>query len=322
MAGNPTTHSLPSVTVIVLNYNTRRHLQTCFESLQQTDYPPGKLQLMLVDNASHDDSLAFMAANFPDVTVVKNSRNLGFAGGNNAGARAARGELVAFLNPDMRVDPGWLAPLVSAVQGRPEVACAAAKILTWDGKHIDFGGSAMNLFGFGYQVGWGDPAPAHAEPREILAPCGGAMLIDRQVFLQAGGFDEDYFAYYEDTDLGWRLWVLGHKVMYVPQAVVYHIHHGAWGKEADEKRRVLYERNALYSIIKNYEDASLQKILPAALLLFIRRARLASDLNLAHFRTEPPSMAPHRFTEAVDIKRRPQDEVYDAAYYRRQAQKA
>src|SRR5438270_7559017 len=132
----------PTVTVIVLNYNGLRHLEDCFNSLLAVDYPADQLALMLVDNASQDGSTAFMREHFPRVVVAESPTNLGFAGGNNLGARASASQYVIFLNNDMRVDPQFVRGLVAAVQGGAEPGaaglanasrvCAGAKILNWD----------------------------------------------------------------------------------------------------------------------------------------------------------------------------------------------
>jgi GT2 family glycosyltransferase len=292
---------LPSVTVVVLSYNSRRHLGLCFRSLVALHYPAERLELMLVDNASDDDSSEFVASHFPQVTIVCNPDNYGFARGNNEGARRARGQLVAFLNPDMRVAPDWLAELVAPIQRELDVVCTASKILNWNGRWIDFAGSGMNFLGFGYQEGWGESPTAHTQEKPVLAPCGGAMLVDRKVFLDSGGFDEGYFAFYEDLDLGWRLWTMGYKVVYAPRAVAYHVHHGSWGQVANAKTAVLYQRNAFSNVVKNYDDESLKRVLPVVLLLYLRRAYLATGVDPSPLRSEPLAVAPHLHVETPHI---------------------
>jgi GT2 family glycosyltransferase len=258
----------PTVTIIVLNYNGRKHLQECLPSLLQLDYPGDRLELMLVDNASSDGSVEFIQSHYPQVRVVRSPENVGFAAGNNLGAREATGQYVIFLNNDMRVDRRFVKGLVAAIQSDPEAVCAGAKILNWDGSKFDFAGAAPHFAGYAYQVGFGKPfvEDSFSEVQPILFACGGAMMIDRQVFLEVGGFDEKYFIYFEDVDLGWRLWVLGYKVVFAPGAVAYHHHHGTMRSFSDYRKRVLYKRNALYSVIKNYHEDSLRRVLPAVLL--------------------------------------------------------
>ncbi len=302
----------PSVTVIVLNYNGLEHLGPCFRSLTDLDYPAEQLELMLVDNGSTDGSVDWMRAHFPTVQVVETGRNLGFAGGNNAGVRAAHGEFVTLLNNDMRVAPDWLSEILRPFGRDSDIAAVAAKVLSWDGKRIDFAHAAMNFYGYSYQVGHGDPDDGqYDQERALLFANGASVAFRREVFLSVGGFDADYFAYYEDVDLGWRLWLLGYKVWFAPRAVCYHRHHGTSRRLADEKIRLLYERNALYTLIKNYDHENLQRVLPVALMLSLERSYLLAGLDSSAFRLEgesgPPQAEP------------PGEPRYTTGYYLRQA---
>jgi GT2 family glycosyltransferase len=235
-----------------------------------------------------------MREKFPQVRLVETGANLGFAGGNNAGARAAHGELVAFLNNDTRVPPNWLRALIRPCLEEPGVVCTGSKIVSWNGRVLEFGGSALNFAGYGFQVGFGSLSPEECGPqREVLYACGGAMAIRRNLFLEVGGFDDDFFAFYEDSDLGWRLWVLGHRVLFVPESVAYHRHHGTVSSVADWKRRLLYERNTLFSIVKNYGDENLARVLPVVLMLLLKRARHMTGAEAGEYRIAPePPDAP------------------------------
>jgi hypothetical protein len=131
--------------------------------------------------------------------------------------------------------------------------------------------------------------PHHAPPpddqlSEALFVCGGSMLADRETFLQVGGFDQGFFAYFEDVDLGWRLWLLGYRVLYAPRALTFHRGHGTSSRMPNSLVAVLYERNSLYSIIKNYNDVNLKRVLPVALLLLTRRAVTFGHINKRTFR--------------------------------------
>ncbi len=280
---------LPSVTVIVLNYNGLDHLKVCFDSLARVEYPAGRLQLMLVDNASSDGSVKFVERSYPQVRIVRNQTNLGFSPANNRGAREADSQYVVFLNNDMQVEPGFVRGLVNALQTVPGAVSAGAKILNWDGSRFDFAGSAAHFAGYAYQVAFGKPYRPELfnEVHPILFACGGAMLVDRQVFLEAGGFDEDFFIYYEDLDLGWRMWVLGHQVVFAPEAVVRHRHHGTMDGFSDYRKQVLYKRNALSAALKNYSDENLGRVLPAILLGtvagLVSGAARRGDLDLSEY---------------------------------------
>jgi GT2 family glycosyltransferase/glycosyltransferase involved in cell wall biosynthesis len=275
--------------VIVLNYNGVDHLENCFSSLGRVAYPADRLELILMDNHSSDQSVEFTEKHFPLVRIIRGEQNFGFAGGNNRAAALAQGTYVVFLNNDMTVKEHFVQGLVDTVQTNPEIACAGAMILNWDGSRFDFGGSAADFAGHAFQTGYGRPAAPglYDQPHPTLYACGGAMIVDRQIFLEVGGFDENYFIYYEDLDLGWRLWLLGYQVYYAPQAVAYHRHHGTMSGFSDFRKSVLYKRNTLATVIKNYDDRNLGRILPAVLLGtvdgFIQTAVRAKQLDLGDF---------------------------------------
>ncbi|MHC4941740.1 MAG: glycosyltransferase family 2 protein [Planctomycetota bacterium] len=261
----------PEVSIIVLNLNGKEHLDRCFSSLREMDYDPGRVECILVDNGSIDGSVRYMSNRFPEVRVIANKQNLGFSMACNLGARAAQGEILVFLNNDMRVDKGWLAPLVEVIRAG-EADCAASLILSWDGRVVNFGGAGSNFHGIGFQEGMNDPdLDKYRDRKEILFPCGGSMAIRRDLFLEVEGFDEDFFAYFEDVDFGWRLWVLGYRVLFVPESTVFHHHHGTSRLIDVHKIRVLYIRNPLYTIFKNYGHENLVKILSPSILLTLKR---------------------------------------------------
>jgi hypothetical protein len=275
----------PPLAVVVPNYNGAKHLEACFASLEALDYPPDRLELVLVDNGSTDDSLALLRRRFPRVRVLRNRSNLGFAAACNQGVAAARAPYVALLNNDARVAPDWARELVAPLLAYPTVAAVGARILDWTGARIDFAGGLLNFYGHAFQRLYG--APADADPdlslRPTLFACGCAMAVRREAFLAAGGFDEAYFAFFEDVDLGWRLWLLGYVVLYAPRAVAYHRGHGTAARLPAHQLRVLYERNALYSVLKNYETATLARVLPAALLLAAQRGLLTGRVETAPY---------------------------------------
>ncbi len=286
----------PLVSVVVPYYRGLDHLPALLESIAEQDVPLEKVEFVLVMNSQDDGALELVRDRFPWVRTVDPGANLGYGGGCNWGAREARGTWVALLNTDMRVDPHWLTELLAATHRHPQCVCFGSAILSWNGRRIDFAGSAMNFLGVGYQTYHGGPASwLPAEDQEELFVCGGATFVRRDVYLEVGGFDEDFWAYYEDVDLGWRLRVLGHDVLLVPTSIVYHRHHGSFSRVGQERTRLLYERNALLSLIKNYEQATLEQALPVALMLAAKRAFLATGVDAGRFRigrTPPNAVAP------------------------------
>jgi GT2 family glycosyltransferase len=274
--------SRPSVSIIVLNWNGRPYLAECLESLRSQSYD-GPHQVVLVDNGSQDGSADMVEASFPEVRLIRSPVNLGFAAGNNLAARQLDTELLAFLNNDTRTDPNWLDELVRSVTEASDVASAGGRILSWDGKTVDFIGGGATLTGLGMQFGYGQPASVDAPAGDILFACGGSMIVKRDAYLQVGGLDDDYFLFYEDVDLGWRFWLAGYRVRYAPGAIMFHRHHGGTRRFEDERLAVLYERNALYTLYKNYDDRHLAAVLPAALLLAAERATVLSGVDRRGF---------------------------------------
>jgi GT2 family glycosyltransferase len=170
----------------------------------------------------------------------------------------------------------FLRELVAA-RARSDAACVGARVLTHDGSRIEFDGGMMNFYGHGAPARHGAAAALYEDetaPRDSLFASGGAMLVDRAAFLAAGGFDEDYFAYFEDVDLGWRLWVLGERCVHAPAARAYHREHASEHLLAPGRRVTLLERNALLSVYKNYEDDRARRVFACALALLAERARL------------------------------------------------
>ncbi len=291
---------LPRITVVILNHNGRHHLAGCFDSLQAADYPVGKLDVLLFDNGSDDGSHLEMKTHHGWVRFVANDTNLGFAGGCNRGADLSQqAEVLVFLNNDMRIEPPFLRELVAPIV-RGECRCTAGKMLSWDGKLINSAGGGMNFHGIGIQTGYLEqPGPQHDVPRKTLFACGGAMAIDAALFRTIGGFDPEFFAYYEDVDLGWRLWLSGYEIHYAPRAVVYHRHSSTSRAFPLETVRLLQVRNPLLACFKNYDDQNLARVLPAMLALATRRALLVSG-----FSDDKPFRIQHARAESVNAARR------------------
>ncbi|MBI4454434.1 MAG: glycosyltransferase family 2 protein [Acidobacteria bacterium] len=258
---------MKSVSVLIPNFNGRQHLETCLGSLQ------GQLhrahEVLVFDNGSNDGSVELLRQKFPSVCVIASSKNFGFAGALNRAAQHANGEWLAFLNNDMRTAADWIQAAMLHSDRHP---CIASRMLNWSGDKLDFDGASLQYLGFAEQVGRGEPNTSAAIAGPILFPCGGAMFIRKDLFLEVGGFDEDYFAVYEDVDLGWRLWLEGHQIFFEPNSTVYHKGHATLDSRREEKKRYLMHRNAMFTIIKNYQQDAFQRILPVAFLQAVRRA--------------------------------------------------
>ena len=288
----PARSAFPRVAVVIPNLDGRGVLPDCLASLAALDYDRERLDVVLVDNGSRDGSAELAGELLPGIRVLRLPRNLGFAAACNAGARAAQGAgVLAFLNNDMRFEPDFLRELAAPL-ARGECAAATARILGWDGSAIDTSGTGTTVLGIAVQPGYGQPQrPEHGVPRKTLFGCGGAMAVDAAVFADVGGFDEEFFAYYEDLDLGWRMWVQGHEVHYVPSALCYHRHSHTSQRFPPEVVRLVMIRNSLLTCVKNYDDENLARILPALLALAIRRAQLHSGIDPAPLRIQAASLA-------------------------------
>jgi len=185
-------------------------------------------EIILVDNGSHDGSVDFVRARFPEVRIVENSENLGFAAGNNVAIRVARGDYIVTLNNDTRAEPEWLEELVRVVETDPQIGMCASKMLFYHHAGIlNSTGISLDVAGIAWDRRGGerDNGQEH-EPVEIFGPCAGAALYRREMLDEVGLFDEDFFAYHEDVDLAWRARSRGWRCMYSPRAVVHHIHSG------------------------------------------------------------------------------------------------
>jgi GT2 family glycosyltransferase len=281
----PSERSLPTVAVIVVNLDGAAYLRDCLDSLAAQDYPSERLEVVVVDNGSKDGSVELLSEAYPWARVLAQDSNLGFAPAVDLGVRSVDTDCVALLNNDMRVAEDWVTELVRLYAPDEGVPCVGGHILSWDGETVDFARAAMNFTGMGLQLGFGRARSSVTvvDGEEILFACGGAMLVQRETYLNSGGFDSAFFAYYEDVDFGWRMWTLGARVRLASKAVSYHRHHGTSSRFPEHQRQLLMERNALRSMIKNYDEENLQATLGPALLLLIERAISRGSLDRAPY---------------------------------------
>jgi GT2 family glycosyltransferase len=238
------------ISVIVLNYNGRRWIEPCLSALAaQAGAPP--FEILFVDNGSTDGSTALVADRFPSVRIIENGRNLGFAAGNNAGARAAIGETLAFLNNDTIPAPDWLARLHAARIETLGRALITSRIVFLDRPDVvDSAGDGYLRAGGAFKHGHGAYADGFMSSREVFGACGAAFAIRRDLFDELGGFDEDFFMVYEDVDLSYRARLAGHHCWYAADAVVRHAGSGTLGVASD--MAVFHgQRNLEWTWLKN-----------------------------------------------------------------------
>lgn len=274
------------VTVAVLNYNGKAHLDECLATLLRQDHA-GPVEVLLWDNGSGDGSVEHVRARFPAVRVVASPANLGFAGGMNGAVRAARGKLVVLLNNDIRVEPGFLRELLAVARRRPDAFAIGCRLLLYDRPElVNHAGGLFAPIGGGWDEGFGRPEAgfaARGDAYETGIASGGAMLVRRDAFLALGGFDDRFFMYFEDVDLCLRAWREGLPVVHAARAKVFHKFGGTAGGFASPLRVYWGQRNRLRIVWRSYPAREL------AWALALLGAWTA--LSLAALARQPKAMA-------------------------------
>ncbi|MCU1441456.1 MAG: glycosyl transferase [Rhodoglobus sp.] len=271
------------VSVVLVNYRGVDDTVGAIEALRAVDWPRERLEIVVVDNDSQDGS-AERLAEVAGITLLRSPANVGFAGGCNAGVAVSSGEYVAFLNNDARPDAGWIREAVASFEADPGVAAVASKVLDEHGHLVDFIDAGLTWFGKGYKPFVGEVAGSLGErEKDVLFGTGSAMFVRREAYDELGGFDERFFMFYEDVDLGWRLNLRGWRFRYQPRSVAFHKHHGTVDKFGSFRETYFLERNALFALYKNVEKKRLDDVLPASLALTIRRAVSSGSLDSTEF---------------------------------------
>ena len=261
--------AFPEITVVVVNYNGGDYLRGCLASLARQTFT--NFETILVDNASTDGSLGRIVETPQRLSILRQENNLGFAGGNNVGARRGQGKWLALLNPDAEAAPDWLETMMRAVAQRPShrmVACQ--QISLHDPTKLDGAGDCYLAYGYAWRGGFGHPVGDAPPSGECFAPCGAAALYPRDMFLESGGFDERYFCYHEDVDIAFRLRMQGERCQYVSDAVVRHAGSAITGRTS---RFAVFHgvRNGVWTYVKN---------MPGGLLLLTSPVWLVGSLML------------------------------------------
>ncbi|MBE7550939.1 MAG: glycosyltransferase family 2 protein [Anaerolineales bacterium] len=212
----------PLLSIIIPHYNGCHHLTTCFNALRAQTYPC--LEIILADNGSTDDSVALTRRDFPEVKILELGRNLGLTGAINRGIELAQGEVIIPLNNDTEVAPGWAQAVVDALHAHPEAGIVACKMLLFDQRDtFHSAGDGFGVDGIPINRGvWQKDTGQFDQDVYIFGGCGGAVAYRREMLADIGLFDEEMFMYLEDVDLNWRAQLAGYRVVFAPQAVVYH----------------------------------------------------------------------------------------------------
>jgi GT2 family glycosyltransferase len=249
---------MTTFSLIVLAYNSGRYLDRCLTALSAFD-----AEIICADNGSTDGTdFDALKAKFPNIQFRLHGENLGFAAGNNRAAAEASGEWLGFINPDAFAEPGWLSAMRAAIAGDPEARLfTSLQLDAADLSKMDGAGDAMTFFGFPYRMGFGQPLPNGLPPADVFGPCGAAFVIHRDLWHALGGFDERFFTYCEDADLGFRARLLGHACRFVPGARVAHVGSASTSVRSDF---ALYHgyRNRVWLYLKNMPLVVLIPTLP------------------------------------------------------------
>jgi GT2 family glycosyltransferase len=257
------------ISIVIPNYNGKEHLRVCLESIRNQTYKD--YEIILVDNNSKDDSIKFTEENFPEVRIVKLNYNSGFAKAVNEGIKKSKGEYVLLLNNDTECESDFLSEMISGFKSE-ETGSVACKMLNfYDRSIIDNAGDFIKLRGSPYARGFQKKDSGQYEKEEyIFGACAGAAVYRKEVFEKAGYFDEDFFAYYEDVDMSFRMQIEGYKCFYNPKAVCYHKRGGTSGSMSGLET-MLCEKNLVAVRLKNYPLTLLIASFPFFMFVRIKR---------------------------------------------------
>lgn len=270
----------PKVSVVILNWNGRFFLEKFLPSVYNSTYP--NIEFVIGDNGSTDDSLAFVKEIYPQIRIVENDKNYGFAGGYNKVLTQVDADYYVLLNSDVEVTSCWIEPVIEMME-RENYAAAQPKIRAFHKKtHFEHAGGAggyIDMLGYPFCQGrimhiTEEDLGQYDTEKEIFWATGAALFIKSSAWKEAQGFDADFFAHMEEIDLCWRLKKLGYKIGYCPQSIVYHVGGGTLNT-SNPKKTYLNFRNNLYMLYKN---------LPLGRAFIVLFIRLWMDLlALIHF---------------------------------------
>jgi len=263
--------AIPKVSIIIVNYNGKHHLEKCLESLSKIDY--ANIETIIVDNNSTDDSVDFVSKNFPDLILIKLNENKGFAEPNNIASKVATGDFLLFLNNDTIVTPSFISELIKPLQNSGIAICQSLLLRPDDS--IDSSGDFIDTLGVVYN----SKTPI-SEIREISSARGASMMIKKNIFDQLGGFDEKFYFSFEDVDLSWRCWIAGYKILVVPKSVVYHLGGQTYQKLKDDMAFHGF-KNQLAMKVTNFEKKhAISRILKFFVTYGFREIRIWFDYKL------------------------------------------
>lgn len=269
--------TLPSVAIIIVNWNGKEFLGDCLTAVQSLDYPRERYHALVVDNCSTDGSVDFVRANFAAIQLHQHDVN-NYARANNFGVRTTTTKYVAFLNSDTRVQPPWLRELVEVLEAHPRAGAAGSKVVFPDGRLNSTGLDFLPGFHF-RDRGFGEADRDQYAFGEVVGLSGCSVLLRRTALREVGLLDEDFEMYYEDVDLSFRMRAGGWSLLYVPRSVVHHLYNASIKKSPQRTKDFFGERNRLFLIARHRRAA-----LPASLM----RSRAIIEAKAAMFKQTLP----------------------------------
>lgn len=259
---------MPKVAVVILNYNGKRFLEQFLPNvLENTNAELA--EIVVADNASTDDSVAFMQSHYPDIRLIENESNGGFATGYNLALRQIEAKYFVLLNSDIEVAPHWIEPVVEMMEADESIVACQPKILSfYDKTKFEYAGSCGGFIDkFGYPFCRGrifqnleTDEGQYDTPMEVFWATGACMFVRAELFLKHGGLDDSFFAHMEEIDFCWRMKNLGYKVFCCPQSKVYHIGGGTLPKNSPRKTYLNF-RNNLSLLVKNLPDNKIHRVI-------------------------------------------------------------
>ncbi len=264
---------LPKVAIVILNWNGKNFLQQFLPSVFSTNY--SNYELIVADNGSSDDSVAFMQTNYPSVRLIHFEHNLGFARGYNEALKHVEADYYALLNSDAETQPGWLQPMVELLESDSSIGACQSKLLLFaDKKMFEYsgaGGGWIDKYGYPFAKGrvfdyCEEDHGQYDQQEQIFWASGAAMFIRAKVFHEMQGFDEYFFAHQEEIDLCWRMQLAGYKIYSCPSSVVYHVGGGTLPK-GNSRKTYLNFRNNRIMLSKNLPFSKKISVIPVRNLL-------------------------------------------------------
>lgn len=269
------------VSIVIPNYNGKHFLKKCLDSISKQTYK--NIETIVVDNASSDNSIEFLKDEYPNVITISMTTNTGFSGAVNKGIIESKGDYVFLLNNDTEIDEKCVEYLVNTIKQNQNIFSVNSKMIQYNKRALlDDAGDEYNIFGWAFKRGFNQRVQTNIKPRRVFTCCAGAAIYNKKILNKIGYFDEAFFAYLEDVDIGFRANCFGYKNIFCPDAIVYHIISGTTGNKKTEFKTKLSARNNVYLIYKNLPSFLIILNLPFLIIGVLIKALFFSKHRLGN----------------------------------------